>query len=134
MSKFLTRCALVAATDQDDGRWILCKPLVYESDVAKQTFTVPEGFETDLASVPRLPVVYLLTGDTARAAAVVHDYLYSSRKVSRKVADAVLREASEVSGVPAWRRWLMWAGVRAGGASYYAPESLTPESKDEVVL
>jgi hypothetical protein len=119
MSSFLTRCVLMAASDQDDGRWILCKPLVYDSDVAKQTITVPAGFQTDLASVPRLPVVYLLTGDSARSAAVVHDWLYSSRKV----ADAVLREASEVSGVPAWRRWLMWAGVRVGGASHYAPEA-----------
>jgi len=24
----------------------------------------------------------------------------------------VLREASAVTGVPAWRRWLMWVGVR----------------------
>jgi hypothetical protein len=131
MSKFLTRCALVAATDQDDGCWVLCKPLVYESDVAKQTFTVPEGFETDLASVPRLPVVYLLTGDSARAAAVVHDYLYSTRKVSRKVADAVLLEASEVSGVPAWRRWIMWAGVRVGGAAHYAAQA-SVERESEV--
>ena len=119
MSRFLTRCALEAATDQDDGRWVLCKPLIYESDTAKQTITVPAGFQTDLASVPRLPLVYLLTGDTARSAAVVHDWLYSSSLVSRKVADAVLREASEVSGVPAWRRWLMWAGVRLGGSSHY---------------
>jgi hypothetical protein len=133
MSQFLTRCALEAASDQDDGRWILCKPLVYQSDVAKQTFTVPEGFETDLASVPRLPVVYLLTGDTARAAAVVHDYLYSERKVSRKVADAVLREASEVSGVPAWRRWVMWVGVRIGGSSHYAPAAAQVESETKAV-
>ena len=121
MSRFLTRCALEAATDQDDGRWILCKPLVYESDAAKQTITVPAGFQTDLASVLRLPFVYLLTGNTASSAAVVHDWLYSSRLVSRKIADEVFREASEVSGVPAWRRWLMWAGVRVGGSSHYAP-------------
>ena len=131
MSEFLTRCALEAATNQDYGCWVLCKPLVYQSDVAKQTFTVPEGFETDLASVPRLPVVYLLTGDSARAAAVVHDYLYSTRKVSRKVADAVLLEASEVSGVPAWRRWMMWAGVRIGGSTHYAPQARV-EAEGEV--
>jgi hypothetical protein len=39
---------VVAATDQDDGRWILCKPLVYKSDVAKRMITVPAGFQTDL--------------------------------------------------------------------------------------
>jgi hypothetical protein len=119
MSGFLNRVDLEAATDQDDGKWILVKPLIYQSDVAKQTFVVPAGFQTDLASVPRLPVIYLLTGDTSSAAAVVHDWLYTSHQVPRAMADAVLREASQVTGVPGWRRWLMWAGVRLGGASHY---------------
>lgn len=132
MSKFLTRLALAAATDQDDGSWVLCKPLEYESTVAKQTFIVPAGFKTDLATVPRLPVVYLLTGDSARAAAVVHDYLYSERLVSRKIADAVLLEAAKISGVPAWRGWLMWAGVRIGGSSHYAPAQVDVASTSEV--
>lgn len=121
MSGFLTRCALEAATDQDDGKWILTAALIYQSDVAGQTFVVPAGFQTDLASVPRLPVVYLLTGDTSSAAAVVHDWLYGSHVVTREMADAVLREASQATGVPGWRRWLMWAGVRLGGASHWEP-------------
>jgi hypothetical protein len=121
MSCFLSPCVLQVADDQDDGKWILTADLVYQSDVAKRTFTVPAGFQTDLASVPRLPLVFLLAGDCAREAAVVHDYLYSTHLVPRDVADAVLREASEVTGVPAWRRWLMWAGVRVGGSSHWAP-------------
>lgn len=116
MSKFLTPLKLEAAAVQnDDGQWMVAEPLIYQSDVAGQTFTVPAGFLTDLASVPRLPFAYWLTGGTANAAAVVHDYLYSTRKVSRKVADDVLAEASAVTGVPAWRRGLMWAAVRLFG-------------------
>jgi hypothetical protein len=122
MSGFLNRCVLEAATDQDDGKWVLVRPLFYVSDVAKQTFTVPAGFQTDLASVPRLPIVYLLTGDTSSAAAVVHDWLYSSHMVTRAMADAVLKEASQATGVPGWRRWLMWCGVRLGGASHWNAE------------
>lgn len=125
MSGFLNKPRLEAATNQDDGKWVLCEALIYQSDVAKQTFVVPAGFQTDLASVPRLPIVYLLTGDTSAAAAVVHDWLYSSHVVPRDMADAVLREASQASGVPGWRRWLMWAGVRMGGASHWDP---APES------
>lgn len=122
MSAFLSKCVLQIADDQDEGKWILVADLVYQSDVAKRTFTVPSGFQTDLASVPRLPVIFLLTGDSAREAAVVHDYLYSTHQVDRATADAVLREASAVTGVPWWRRQLMWAGVRVGGANHWDPE------------
>ncbi len=118
MSRFLTRLAMQAADNKDDGEWQLTAPLVYQSDVAGQTFTVPAGFPTDLASVPRLTIVFLLTGDSSAEAAVVHDMLYTNKPVPRRVADAVLREASAVTGVPAWRRWLMWAGVRAFGWSH----------------
>ncbi|RFP19202.1 DUF1353 domain-containing protein [Duganella sp. BJB475] len=121
MSQFLTKLQLEVADNTDDGKWVLTAALIYQSDVAKRTFVVPKGFQTDLASVPRLPVIFLLTGDTSNQAAAVHDYLYSSHEVSREMADAVLREASEVTGVPAWRRWLMWAGVRAGGALHWEP-------------
>jgi hypothetical protein len=122
MSKFLTKLRIEKADESDDGKWRLTEPLFYESDIAKQTIVVPAGFETDFASVPRLPFVFLLAGDCADEAAVIHDYLYSSRMLPRATADAVLREASEVMGVPAWRRWMMWAGVRIGGASHYDPK------------
>jgi|SRR3569623_156707 len=119
MSRFLTRLTMQAADDTDDGKWVLTAPLVFESDVARALITVPAGFQTDLASVPRLPVVYWLTGATSNAAAVVHDYLYSTRILPRDVADAVLREASAVTDVPAWRRGLMWAAVRVFGWRYW---------------
>lgn len=114
MSKFHT--SLRVEKISGDG-WRVLSPLIYSSDVARRVFIVPEGFETDLASVPRLPLMFLLTGDTAHAAAVLHDFLYSSREVDRASADAVFREAAINSGEPAWRTWLMWAGVRLGGWS-----------------
>jgi Protein of unknown function (DUF1353) len=127
MSKFLTRLAVENIDDAaNDGRgsWRLTSWLTYQSDVAGTIFIVPAGFVTDFASVPRIPLVYELTGDTAHPAAVVHDYLYAGKdgkhEVTRAVADAVLREAAIVSGVPAWRAWMMWAGVRVGGGSHWA--------------
>jgi hypothetical protein len=96
---------------------------VYESQVAGRTITVPAGFPTDLASTPRIPIIYEACGNIATRAAVVHDYLYTSGRESRVIADAVLREAAGVTGVSWWQRWMMWAGVRIGGASRYMETS-----------
>lgn len=120
MSAFLTELQVKPATGKDDGQWELISDLVYQSDVAGMTFTIPAGFVTNFASVPRIPIVYELAGDTASNAATVHDYLYSTHIVPRSVADAVLREASDVTAVPDWRRQLMWAGVRVFGWLYWS--------------
>lgn len=101
------------------GLWRLLTPLVYQSDIAKRTFTVPEGFITDFASVPRVPVAFLLVGDTGNEASVVHDWLYATGAVPRGMADLVLKEACIATGMPSWRAWLIYIGVRAGGSSRY---------------
>jgi hypothetical protein len=119
MSKFLTRLQMEASDDKDDGMWRIMSPFRYQSDVAGITFSVPAGFTSDLASVPRLPVVYLLTGGRASEAAVIHDWIYTHKMVPRRIADGVLREASAVTGVSWWVRNLMWAGVRAFGWSHW---------------
>lgn len=122
MSAFLTSLEVENATGQDDGKWRLTAPLVYQSDVAGMTFTVPAGFVSDYASVPRAPLVYWLCGDTSTMASVVHDAIYTYHWVDRATADKVLREASAVTGVAAWRRTLMYWGVRLGGASHWNPK------------
>ena len=120
-AKFLTELELCEADeDVDDNTWRLAMPLSYSSAVLGRVLTVPAGFRTDLASVPRLPVVYWLCGGRANKPAVVHDYLYSTGIVAREIADAVFLEAMGVVGVPLAYRRLMWAGVRLGGASHYA--------------
>ena len=106
---------------QGRGTWIVKSPLVYHSDVAG-TVTVPVGFVTDFASVPRLPVVFMFLGDIASEAAVVHDWLYTAPHdgVTRATADAVLYEAVRATGFGKLRAWLLWAGVRLGGASHWS--------------
>jgi hypothetical protein len=119
MSAFLSALEVENATGQDDGKWRLTAPLVYQSDVAGMTFTVPAGMVTDFASVPRAPLAYMLFGDRASEASVIHDFLYGSHLVPRSVADAVLREASAVTGVSWFARNSMWLGVRLFGASHW---------------
>jgi hypothetical protein len=111
MARFLTKLNVEYI---DDDKWRLISPLLYESDIAGSV-AVPSGFETDFASVPRAPFVYLLFGDEAHKAATVHDYLYRSEKVSRKTADQVFLEAMKISGVWAWRRYPMFWAVRLFG-------------------
>ena len=103
------------------GTWRLLASLGYSSDLIGQV-TVPAGFVTDLASVPRLPVAFFLAGGLAHAAAVVHDWLYTTHQTDRATADAVFREAAQACGVSPWRAWVMWLGVRAGGASSWAAD------------
>lgn len=97
--------------------------LSYWSDVTGSQEDVPIGFSSDYASVPRAPLVYELFGGDIGGdpAAVLHDFLYSTRKYPRAKCDAVFHEALIACGVPAWKAWAMWAGVRAGGGSHYNP-------------
>lgn len=97
-----------------DGKWRLLADLRYYSESLRRTVEVPAGFETDFASVPRLPLAFLLTGDTAHAAAVVHDWLCEHPgQLGTATIDRVFREAAEASGVPWWRRWVMFGAIRA---------------------
>lgn len=122
MAEFLTEMAVTPLSSSEGGRslWKLLHPLVYQSGHLSEPITVPEGFVTDFASVPRVPVVYLVMADIGQPAAVIHDYLYRFRPCSRKIADAVLEEALKVLGVSWWRRKAMWLAVRAFGWGAYA--------------
>lgn len=101
---------------------IVLSPFAYSSDVLDRIVTVPAGFETDLASVPRLPVAYLLFGDASQEAAVIHDFLYSGGLVTRAQADEVFAEAMKAEGVAAWRRGPMWLAVRLAGWLHYGAD------------
>jgi hypothetical protein len=93
-------------------------PFRYQADLlaAPGIITVPVGFQTDFASVPRfVPLIYALLGDTAHEPAVVHDWLYYSAITTKEISDKILLEAMGVLGVPAWRRYPIYWGVRLGG-------------------
>lgn len=82
-------------------------------------FTVPVGFVTDLASVPRaFWWLFPPHGDYTKAA-VLHDYLYSSNVVSRLWADEIFNEAMRVLGVNHATRWLIFKAVRTFGGQYF---------------
>ena len=119
--------------------WTLDTPLKFDSDTLsdegrdllkycgvrvtnKNVVSVPKGYITDLASVPRFCWAFIAPFDVARAA-VVHDILYEKintaykgekiltkhdRERYRKVADDVFKEGME-SAVPPVPKWKIWA-------------------------
>lgn len=112
MSQFLDA---LNVTEVSDSIFAICDhPFRYQSDLAG-LLTVPVGFYTDFASVPRLGIVYAMLGDRAHEPAVVHDWLYYAALTSREVADDVLMEAMVVLGLPFWQRYPIYWGVRFGG-------------------
>jgi uncharacterized protein DUF1353 len=90
-------------------------PLIFESVVLNRTITVPEGFVTDLASVPRFFWPFVSPIGKYDDACVLHDWLYNVGGVERKQADDVLREAMSACGVAHDDQWVIYHGVRAGG-------------------
>jgi hypothetical protein len=103
-------------------RWITLAPLTFRS-VRAGAIVVPAEFVTDLASVPRLPIAYLLAGGRANGPAVIHDWLYQHPDWNdRALADQILFEAMSCDQpelghlAESWVvRQLMYRAVRVGG-------------------
>ncbi|MHB8110503.1 MAG: DUF1353 domain-containing protein [Syntrophorhabdaceae bacterium] len=107
--------------------WTLTHDFVYHhapTEYLQEDFTVtiPAGFYTDWASVPRLPVIYRKYGNTGHEAALVHDYLYrkdSEPQVSKETADRTFYDALVEMGLSERHAACMYDGVVIGGASSY---------------
>lgn len=107
---FTTPLRLEATTP---GRWVVLSDLIWDSD--SERYVVPRGFETDLASIPRILRWLLDQNGTSRRAAVLHDYLYREQPVSRAIADEIFRRALQAEEMIGPGRWMYWSGVRFGG-------------------
>ena len=114
MSHFST--ALIAKAV--DGGWELVEDFTYHSEMLNKDITVPAGYFTDLASVPRL-MRWLVPVANAknRRAAVVHDYLCTHGVEleivhNQKQADLVFREALGASGLGRIKSGTMYYPVR----------------------
>ena len=126
---------LIVSPLPDGRKWRIVRQFKYKK------FTVPVGFVTDFASVPRLTspiftlmaILFILIGWTVlgvglliiisalswfrpygkhNKAAVLHDYLYQMKLVSRKQADDIFKETMRELKVAPWRRFFMYWAVR----------------------
>lgn len=117
MSKFLDRLVVILDDPQANGhtgQWQLIHILRYQSDLAGQIITVPFGFSTDFASVPRESVIaWGLFGGRAMRPAVVHDYLVRYRIFPREKCDRIFLEAMKAEGLPMVKAMPMYLAVAA---------------------
>jgi len=90
---------------------------------ATDRITIPDGFDTDLASVPRLFWMLLPPQGAYEKAAVLHDALCEAlagrqampdSPVSARDVDGLFRRVMRESGVGFFTRWAMFVGVRWG--------------------
>jgi hypothetical protein len=95
------------------------------------TLVVPQGFITDLASVPRPLWPIIAPFELGLAGPIVHDWIYrhggairgwsqdrpqAGRFVfTRGEADGFLKDIMQQDGIPSWRVNAGYAGVRLGG-------------------
>jgi len=93
---------------------VFFRPLVYNYSLHK-SITVPIGFLTDIASVPRFAWSIIPKDDTHTPACVLHDWMYYKNLFSRKACDRIFYEALKSLEVKAWKREVMFRAVRLGG-------------------
>ncbi len=93
-------------------KWIPPKTV---HDPQLSAFTVPRGFVTDLASIPRIFWSALRPDGNYAYSAILHDYLYWTQSRPRKVADAILRQSMSDFHVPPPTIATIYEAVRLGG-------------------
>lgn len=115
MSNFTSQ--LEITPHEDGNRWCLLREFTYHlgRDDSGITITVPRGFITDFASTPRFVWSLFPPWGKHGKAAVLHDWLYAHRLLSRAMADAAFLEAMGVLGVSRFKRWTIYSAVRLFG-------------------
>lgn len=88
-----------------------------EVDDVAATITVPVAFSTDLASVPKVPVVYGIFKLLDIVSPVTHDYMYSTHPYTRKKCDKIFYKQLRFNGVSWLKAKVMYWAVRAFGHS-----------------
>jgi hypothetical protein len=77
--------------------------------------TVPAGFLTDAASIPKVLRVFINQWGKHARAALIHDYLYTIHYIPRKEADRLFLELMLNTGVNKLKAYCMYWAVRLFG-------------------
>ncbi|EMW9885841.1 DUF1353 domain-containing protein [Salmonella enterica] len=103
--------------------WRVHEPFAfYLSDDNSDVISVPAGFVTDLATIPRIFWTLLPPDGKYAKAAIIHDYLYDNALRTKQEADLIFLDGMVVLGVPKWKRVIMYWAVRWFGRGMYEKE------------
>lgn len=114
---------LAQLEDEEDGCHAkLLQTLTYTT-LDGWTISVPAGFPTDYASIPRLLTWLIPPRGVYNRPSFVHDFLYhyapvdptTGRYCTQARADSILREACENCDDRFTQRWAIYLGLRLGG-------------------
>lgn len=93
---------------------VLQRPMSYQIGKTRDSITVPAGFVTEFASVPRSLWSELSPVGEHELASIVHDYLYWFQPCEREETDNLLMIAMMSDGVSDLKRGAVYTGVRMG--------------------
>ena len=124
MSRFLDPVVLELTDEVSGGRVVRRVAHAFRFEVGRNysgiAIMVPANLKTDLASVPRFLHRVLPPDGPWAEPAVLHDFLYRTKLVSRRCADMLLLEAMDCKHVGFWQKWTIFLAVRLfGGRSYH---------------
>lgn len=122
-AKFLTPLRMEKIGPQ---LWRLWEPFIFESEFYPGKFMAPEGFETNLASIPRILWVIFPPVDEYDPGAVVHDAGYNNALIqpmtgekiftTKAVADNLFYECLLALQINKLKAKLMYKAVDAFGS------------------
>lgn len=114
--KFINQACIVPYKGYD---YKTCKKMRVTID--DKLYIIPKGFETDLASIPRvLWSIFAPQYSGFVAPAILHDYLYRcNSNITRVYADEVLYSALITENVTLFTASKFYLGVRLFGGSHY---------------
>lgn len=115
---FLTTLSTTA--ERGSEMLILNKPLAYHDLFNNAIYVAPAGFDTNLASIPKILRGIIDNDDPhIKDAAVIHDWLYTVKTLTRAQCDAVLFRACRNLGAGLIKAYTVYFAVRLGGNSHF---------------
>ena len=107
MIRFLTDLYLLRKRKQSKSVFAVLEK-EYRVSIDDEVITVPAGFETDLASIPRR-LRGIVSLDRGVEAAIIHDWLYAKNIGTRKKADEIFKRLLDATEGFATANAMYWS-------------------------